>query len=74
MNADTVMKTKEQLAEDKAIAMKFRVKPLKIDGLHGAELKKAANDLWEAIVQLESDKYDIEEERRRQEYHVSNDR
>lgn len=66
-----VMKTKEQLAEDKKVAMNFRIKPLKIDGLSGAELKKMVNDLWDQVSQLESDKYDLEEEQKRQEYHVS---
>lgn len=65
------MKTKEQLAEDKRIAMKYRLKPLNIDeGLRTAELKKIVNDLWSNIMQLESDKYDLEEEQRRQEYHL----
>lgn len=65
-----VMKTKEQLAEDKKIAMNFRIKPLKVDGLGQAELKRLANELWDAIIQLESDKYDLEEEQKRQEYHL----
>lgn len=65
------MKTKEQLAEDKRIAMKYRIKPLNIpDGLRTAELKKIVNDLWANIIQLETDKYDLEEEGRRQEYHL----
>lgn len=65
------MKTKEQLADDKRIAMKYRLKPLNIpDGLRTAELKKIVNDLWSNIIQLESDKYDLEEEQRRQEYHL----
>lgn len=65
------MKTKEQLAEDKRIAMKYRLKPLKIDeGLRNAEIRKIVSDLWDSIVQLESDKYDLEEEQRRQEYHL----
>ena len=71
MGMRDVMKTKEQLAEDKRIAMQYRIKPLKIeDGLRTAELKKLVNDLWGNIVQLESDKYDLEEEQRRQEYHL----
>lgn len=64
-------KTKEQLAEDKRIAMSFRVKPLDIDGLSVDDLKKKANNLWEMIVQLESDKYDLEERQKRQDYDVS---
>lgn len=65
-----VMKTKEQLAEDKRIAMQFRIKPLKLEGLAGQELKKTVNELWDTIIQLESDKYDLEEEQKRQEYHL----
>lgn len=65
------MKTKEQLAEDKRIAMQYRLKPLKVhDGMTTAEIKRLVNDLWSNIVQLESDKYDLEEEGKRQEYHL----
>lgn len=69
-NMQDVMKTKEQLAEDKKIALSIRIKPLKIDGLRGPELKKVVNELWDTIIQLESDKYDLEEEQKRQEYHL----
>lgn len=64
-------KTKEQLAEDKKIAMSFRVKPLEIEGLSVEELKKKASQLWDLVVQLESDKYDLEERQKRQDYDVS---
>lgn len=63
-----IIKTKEQLAEEKKIAMQFRVKPLQVDGLGIEELRKKANDLWEQIVQAESDRYDLEERQKRQEY------
>ena len=63
-------KTKEQLAEDKRIAMSFRVKPLDIDNLSLDDLKKKATQLWDMIVQLESDKYDLEERQKRQDYDV----
>ena len=58
------------MAEDKKIALGIRIKPLKMDGLKGAELKKMVNELWDTIIALESDKYDLEEERKRQEYHL----
>ena len=64
-------KTKEQLAEDKKIAMSFRVKPLEIEGLSVEELKKKASQLWDLVIQLESDKYDLEERQKRQDYDVS---
>lgn len=64
-------KTKEQLAEDKEIALQFRIKPLDIEGCNVPDLKKKAQALWEQIVQLESDKYDLEERQKRQDYDVS---
>lgn len=64
-------KTKEQLAEDKKIALQLRIKPLQIEGLGVKELKEKAQALWEAIVRLESEKYDLEERKKRQEYDVS---
>lgn len=64
-------KTKEQLAEDKEIALSFRVKPLEIEGLSVDKLRQKAQQLWDQIVQLESDKYDLEERQKRQDYDVS---
>lgn len=64
-------KTKEQLAEEKTIALGLRVKPLKIDNMDEDDLRKKAAELWEQIIQLESDKYDLEERRKRQDYDVS---
>lgn len=61
-------KPKEQLAEEKEIALSFRVKPLEIEGLSVTELRKKAQQLWDMIVQLESDKYDLEERQKRQDY------
>lgn len=34
-------------------------------------LKKKANELWETIVHLETEKYDLEERSKRQDYDVS---
>lgn len=64
-------KTKEQLTEDKEIALSFRVKPLEIEGLSTDKLRQKAQQLWDQIVQLESDKYDLEERQKRQDYDVS---
>lgn len=33
-------------------------------------LKKKASELWEAIVKLETEKYDLEERQKRQDYDV----
>ncbi|UYV77969.1 TNNT2 [Cordylochernes scorpioides] len=64
-------KTKEQLEEDKKMCMQFRIKPLEIEGLKMDELKTQCKELWEHIIQLESDKYDLEDRMKRQDYDVS---
>ena len=35
------------------------------------QLKSKANELWELIVRLETEKYDLEERQKRQDYDVS---
>ncbi|XP_050293984.1 troponin T-like [Anthonomus grandis grandis] len=61
-------KTKEQLEEEKKIALSIRIKPLVLDGLSMDQLKEKATELWDAIVKLETEKYDLEERMKRQEY------
>lgn len=41
-----LVKTKEQLAEDKKVALELRLKPLDIEGLDLGELRKKAASLW----------------------------
>lgn len=64
-------KSKELLAEEKQIALKYRLKPLNIEGLTAGKLRDVAQDLWTKIVTLESEKYDLEEKMKRQDYDVS---
>lgn len=66
-------KTKEQLEEEKKIALSIRIKPLVVDGIAIDKLKENATGLWDAIVKLETEKYDLEERMHRQEYDVSRD-
>lgn len=61
-------KTKEQLEEEKKISLSIRIKPLGIDGLSVDRLKEKAQDLWQCIVKLETEKYDLEERQKRQDY------
>lgn len=63
-------KTKEQLEEDKRISMSIRIKHLDVDNLGQEELLSKASELWEAIIRLETEKYDLEERRNRQDYDV----
>lgn len=64
-------KTKEQLEEEKKISLSFRIKPLAIEGLGESALRDKAQELWELIVKLETEKYDLEERQKRQDYDVS---
>lgn len=64
-------KTKEQLEEEKKISLSIRIKPLAIDGLGVDKLREKANELWAQIVKLETEKYDLEERQKRQDYDVS---
>lgn len=64
-------KTKEQLEEEKKISLSFRIKPLDIDHLSAEKLRDKAHELWEAIVKLETEKYDLEERQKRQDYDVN---
>ena len=64
-------KTKEQLEEEKKISLSIRIKPLDLDGMSSDDLQSKANELWDTIVRLETEKYDLEERQKRQDYDVS---
>merc|ERR1712013_806521 len=59
-------KTKEQLEEEKKIALSIRIKPLELESLDSDEIKAKAEELFKIIVQLETDKYDYEQRRETQ--------
>merc|ERR1719154_528905 len=61
-------KTREQLAEEKKIAMSIRVQPLHLDGMQASQLKAKAEQMWTMILKLETEKYDMEERMKRQDY------
>merc|ERR1712154_707740 len=60
-------KTKEQLEEEKKIALSIRIKPLVLEAMDSDEMKAKAEDLFKIIVQLETDKYDYEQRKLTQE-------
>ena len=60
-------KTKEQLEEEKTIALAIRIKPLALADMDTDDLKAKANELFNIVVQLETDKYDYEQKRVNQE-------
>ena len=61
-------KTREQLAEEKKIALSIRVKPLCVDGVGASALRQKAEEMWNLIIKLETEKYDMEERMKRQDY------
>merc|ERR1711976_275523 len=63
-------KTKEQLEEEKRISLSIRIKPLDVDAMDSDQLQSKAKELWETIVKLETEKYDLEERQTRQDYHL----
>merc|ERR1712203_1149757 len=60
-------KTKEQLEEEKKIALSIRIKPLALEEMDTDDLKAKANELFNIIIQLETDKYDYEQRKLTQE-------
>merc|ERR1712012_1062191 len=60
-------KTKEQLEEEKKIALSIRIKPLELEAMDSDEIKAKAEELFKIIIQLETDKYDYEQRKRTQE-------
>ena len=64
------IKTKEQLEEDKKIALSIRIKPMEVSDLGPEGLRTKTKELWENLVRLETEKYDLEERQRRQGHEV----
>ena len=47
--------------EEKRIALSIRIKPLDLDGLGKVGLKEKAEELWQNLIRLETEKYDLED-------------
>ena len=60
-------KTKEQLEEEKKIALSIRIKPLDLEPMDSDELKSKVEELFNLIIMLETDKYDYEQRKVTQE-------
>merc|ERR1711974_204827 len=63
-------KTKEQLEEEKKIALSIRIKPLDLDAMDTDDLKAKATELFNIVIALETDKYDYEQRRITQDYEL----
>ncbi len=66
-------KTKEQIEAEKKVAMSVRIKPLPLDfdKMTGVQLKAYAKEIWENIVCMEKELYDLQERQKRQDYDVN---
>jgi len=60
--------TKEEYEAMKEAALSIIIKPLEIGGLRKERLKRRAQEMWDKVVVLETERYDLEERRARQEY------
>merc|ERR1712228_823471 len=64
-------KSKEQLAEEKRVALAVRVSPLVgFEEMGESALQEKANEFWKRIVKLETEKYDLEMRMNRQDYDI----
>merc|ERR1711999_7663 len=61
-------KSKEQVEEEMKISLSIRIKPLALGEMDSEELKNKANQIWNTIVALETDKYDYEQRQLDQDY------
>merc|ERR1712039_146797 len=61
-------KSKEQVEEEMKISLSIRIKPLALAEMDSDELKNKANQIWNTIVALETDKYDYEQRQLDQDY------
>jgi len=61
-------KSKEQVEEECKISLNIRIKPLPLNEMDSDELRAKANQIWNTIVELETDKYDYEQRHMDQDY------
>jgi len=65
---EDMSKSKEQLEEEKRAILKQRIEPLSVEGLNIEQLIGKAKEIHQKIYNLESEKYDLEERFKRQQY------
>merc|ERR1719378_1138015 len=64
-------KSKEQLAEEKRVALAVRVAPLVgLEEMSQSALQEKASEFWKRIVKLETEKYDLVMRMNRQDYDI----
>merc|ERR1712071_132629 len=61
-------KSKEQVEEEMKISLSIRIKPLALGEMDSDELRNKANQIWNTILALETEKYDYETRHENQDY------
>merc|ERR1712236_207950 len=61
-------KSKEQVEEEMKISLSIRIKPIAFAEMDSDEVRNKANQIWNTIVELETDKYDYEQRHKDQDY------
>merc|ERR1711970_913901 len=61
-------KSKEQVEEEMKISLSIRIKPIAFAEMDSDEVRSKANQIWNTIVELETDKYDYEQRHKDQDY------
>jgi len=61
-------KSKEQVEEEMKISLSIRIKPIAFTEMDSDEVRNKANQIWNTIVELETDKYDYEQRHKDQDY------
>merc|ERR1711983_556669 len=61
-------KSKEQVEEEMKISLSIRIKPTQMDSMDSDDLKNKIQQIWDTIVNLETDKYDYEQRHMNQDY------
>ena len=65
-----ITKNREQLEEERELALAIRIKPLDLEVMDSEDLKAKATELFNTVVQLETDRYDYEQRAVAQEYEL----
>lgn len=69
--AEILGKTREHITVEKSILLSIRIQTINLDEVYGKdELRKLAQSLWEKVVALETDRYDLEDRMSLQDYEV----
>jgi len=61
-------KSKEQVEEEMKISLSIRIKPIAFAEMDSDEVRNKANQIWNTILELETDKYDYEQRHKDQDY------